>query len=213
MFVLLIFSLSIVYIFMDSLKESYSLPVSEEKDELISFMYYKEDVSLMKEDMFKFIDKIDDSLIPNISFFDENKLSDNYDFLTEFAIDFIMKNSKYYSNDIVSGDTYQYIDSYNNTFSTNKYISRDVIYDITNKVLGREYYYITNEYLKNDELVPLLKLNENNFFMNISEIKSIDVFSGYVNVLVKYDELDYLYKYIFEKKDNILVISNLTIEV
>lgn len=108
-------------------------------------LYDNSDLDSFKRELYNYIDIVDDSLIVNSSFNISDKLNENYDFLTNFAISFILNNEEYY--DIKFGDEYVYRDLYGNEFRTNKYINIDKIYEITNQVFGVKYYYILNDYL------------------------------------------------------------------
>ena len=137
-------------------------------------------------------------------------MNENYDFLTKFAISFILDNSEYY--DIVIGEEYVYYDDYGNEYKTNKYIDVDKIYEITNSVFGVEYYHILNKYLEiNNDMLPLLILEEREFNSKIDSILEIKKYDNYIDVIVRYldNNLDYVYK--LEYIDNRLYISDLSI--
>lgn len=164
-----------------------------------------------KEEIYNFIDLIDDSLIPTATFNMSDKLNDNYDFLTNFAINFILNNEEYYKDNIVVGEEYIYNTEYSN-YTTNKYIDINTIYDITYNVLGKKNYYIVNDYLTiENNLVPLLLIEEYPFFMEIEQIIDIIKFSNNYEILIKYKDIDLTYKYIFEKIDNNYIVSNLEV--
>ena len=168
------------------------------------------DMEILKSNMINFIDLIDDDLIPNTSFNFSSKLNENYDFLTRFAISFILDNSNNY--DIKILDNYIYNDEYGNRYSTNKYVSVDTLYDVTNRVFGVDYYYILNDYLElNNGMIPLIELYNYSLDMNIEEITSINDMGNYLDVVVKYDGIDLDYIYTFDKLDNKLYISNLSV--
>lgn len=189
---------------------SFAKPVIEKKENLDLNLIYSDDVELFEDNIYDFIDLVDNNLITNTSFNISNKLNENYDFLTKFAISFILDNKEYY--DIIEAQTYVYKNEYGDVFTTNEYINIDNIYEITNKVFGVEYYYILNDYIEiENDLVPLLELEEKNFDMSINNIISIDKFSDYIDVIVRYKDnsLDYVYR--LEYVDNRLVISNLSI--
>ena len=189
---------------------SFANPV-EEKDNLDLNLIYSDNLEMFERDIYDFIDLVDNNLIPNTSFNISDKLNENYDFLTKFAISFILDNRGYY--EIIEGQDYVYKNEYGDVFITNEYINIDTIYEITNKVFGVEYYYILNDYLEvENELLPLLEIEEKIFSMNIDNIVSIDKFSDYIDVVVKYkdNDLDYIYR--LEYVDNRLVISNLGIK-
>ena len=163
-----------------------------------------------KEEVYRFIDLIDDSLIPTASFNMSDKLNDNYDFLTIFAINFILNNEEYYKNDIVYGESYVYSNDVN--IKTNKYINIDKLYDVTYNILGKKDYYIVNNYLKvENDFIPLLLVDSYPFIMEIDNVDDVVKFSNNYEVLVKYKDMDMTYKYIFEKNDNGYYISNIVV--
>lgn len=174
---------------------------------------YNTDENIFKNNIYNFIDLVDDSLIPTSSFLQSSQLNENYDFLTNFAILFILNNEDKYIDKITYLDEYVYVDDYGNVYSTNKYVSVETIYEITSNVLGKDYYYIYNEQLsESDELIPLLLIDNYSFFMEIDEIIDIVKFSSGYNVYVSYKDMDYKYVYRLEDNDGQLFISNLSIE-
>lgn len=199
----------VVFTFVIIAGNSFASPI--EDIEILSLsLYDTNDMDKLRIDISNYIRLVDDSLIPNSSFNMSDKLNENYDFLTDFAISFILDNSEYY--DIVEMDEYVYIDQYGNEFRTNKYINIDKIYEITNSVFGVEYYYILNDYIDiEDNMIPLLELEDKDFNSEIDSILDIDKNDDYIDVVVRYmdNELEYLYR--LEYIDNRLVISNLSI--
>ena len=188
---------------------SFAHPIDDVKTISLD-LYNNNDQDSFKNELYNYIDIIDDSLISNSSFVMSDKLSENYDFLTKFAISFILDNEEYY--DITSMDEYIYTDIYGNTFKTNKYINIDKIYEITNSVFGVDYYYILNDYIDiNNDMVSLLELDNREFDVEIEKIVNIDRYDKYVDVVVKYmdNELEYVYR--FEYIDNRLFVSDLII--
>lgn len=189
---------------------SFAMPDTDTYNNFNLELVNSSDMEILKTDIINFIDLIDDNLIPNTSFNFSSKLNENYDFLTKFAISFILDNSNNY--DIKILDNYIYNDEYGNRYSTNKYVSVDALYDVTNSVFGVEYYYILNDYLEpNNGMIPLIKLNDYSFNMNIEEIISMNDMGNYLDVVVKYDGIDLDYIYTFNKLDNKLYISNLSV--
>lgn len=200
------------------LKNSYALNEEElnnldtlNQNNLDITLEYTENETELNNNIYNHINLIDNSLIPTATFNMADKLTDNYDFLTIFAINFILNNEQYYKDEIVIGSEYTYDDGYN-TYTTNKYINLDTIYDITYNILGKNNYYIINDYLKvENNLVPLLLLKNYNFFMELEKIEDIVKFSNNYEVSVKYKDIDLIYKYIFENIDNRLILSNIEI--
>ena len=60
--------------------------------------------------MYNYIDLIDNSLFAMSSFSMSDTLNENYDFLIDFAISFILNNEEQYKDDIIVGEEYVYID-------------------------------------------------------------------------------------------------------
>lgn len=201
----------VMFMFAFITSASFTMPNDMEEEYILNLdLYDNNDSEVLKKDLINYIDLVDDILIPNVTFGVYDKLSDNYEFLTKFAISLILDNSDYY--DIVIGDNYIYRNEYGIEYNTNKYVSIDTIYEITNSVFGIDYYYIVNDYLeiKND-LVPLLEIDEHSFDMNIDSITNIIYNDDYMDVYVKYIDMDIKYIYRFIKKDNRLVISDLIV--
>jgi len=200
--------LGVLIIFLFVVKNSFANPVDEEEFSLL--LQNNSDVEILKRDIFNYIDLVDDNIIPNSSYVMSNKLNENYDFLTKFAISFILDNDKYF--DIVSLDNYVYKDEYGREFRTDKYIDINTIYEITYQVFGVSYYYILNDYLKiENDLVPLIQIDEYDFNMELDKIIDIDILDNYYDVTVKYKDIDLDYIYRFELLDNRLIINNLSV--
>ncbi|MBQ8218991.1 MAG: hypothetical protein IJZ79_04490 [Bacilli bacterium] len=193
-------------------QDSYSIEMDNIND-INLILEDNSDINILKDNIYNYIDMIDDNLITNSSYNMSNILSENYDFLVNFSIAFILNNIDYYEEDIITMNEYTYMDLYGNTYRTDKYISIDTLYDITYNVFGKRYFYIDNEIIKvRDNLLPLLNINSNNIIMNIDNIQVVKINNGY-NVYVKYQELEYKYIYNFINVDNHLVINNVSIEV
>lgn len=173
---------------------------------------YNEDRNILKNDLFNYIDLIDNSLFAMSSFNMSDTLNENYDFLMDFAISFILNNEEIYKDDIVLGDEYVYIDDFGNKYSTNKYVNMELIYEITNSIFGKRDYVVINNYLdiKND-LVPLLLIKDNVSFMDIDNIIDVYLFGNKYNVYVKYKDIDLEYIYVFDKMDERLILNNILI--
>jgi len=191
-------------------KDSFANPVIDRIEEINLILNDIDNEEEFRDELIDYIDIIDDSLISNSTFNISSKLNENYDFLTKFAISFILDNSEYY--DIVMGEEYVYYDDYGNEYKTNKYIDVDKIYEITNSVFGVEYYHILNKYLEiNNDMLPLLILEEREFNSKIDSILEINKYDNYIDVIVRYENnnLDYVYK--LEYIGNRLYISDLSI--
>ena len=143
------------------------------------------DNKILYNNIYNFIDKKDDLLIALSSYELSNTLSQNYDFLKKFAINYIIDNKEYYSDKI----------------KDNK-IDINEVYKITNNIFGIDYFYISDE-----EAIELIK-DDRRFNM---KIKSLDINknNNYVEVIADYSSLKY--KYILFIKEDRLVINNIEV--
>ena len=190
-------------------KGTYS--IDYENNDVVRNLNLKYDKDKLNNNFYNYIDLIDDSVISTSSFVMSDVLSENYDFLTVFAIDFILKHIDDYRSDIVTLDNYTYNDGYND-YKTNKYVSKDVIYGITNDVFGKKDYLIINEYLKlSYDMVPLLLIDKTDFAMELDEIVNVLQRGNNYEVSVKYRDNDLIYKYIFQQVDDRLILKNIEI--
>ena len=208
-FVGVILVVFVIFTFVIISGNSFATPIDDIKT-LSLYLYDNNDRDSFEKELYNYIDIVDDSLIVNSSFNISDKLNENYDFLTSFAISFILDNEEYY--DILVEDEYVYRDLYGNEFTTNKYINVDKIYEITEQVFGVEYYYILNDYINIDgDMIPLLRLEKRDFDVVIDDILNIDRYDEYIDVIVRYvdNELEYVYR--FEYMDNRLVIGDLIV--
>lgn len=175
----------VMFMFAFITSASFAMPNDMEEEYVLNLdLYDNKDSDVLKNDLYNYIDLVDNIIIPNATYEVYDKLSDNYEFLTRFAISLILDNSDYY--DVIIGDNYIYRNEYGIEYSTNKYVNIDTIYEITNSVFGIDYYYIVNDYLdiKND-LVPLLEIDEHSFDMDIDSITNIIYNDDYIDVYVK----------------------------
>ena len=175
-------------------------------------LVYNEDKNIFVNDLYNYIDLIDNSLFSMSSFSMSDVLNENYDFLTNFAISFILENEAIYGEEIILGEDYTYTDSFGNRYTTNKYVDVGLIYDITDRIFGKRDYVIINEQLNTtNNLIPLLLIKDNSSFMEIEGIKDYILFSNRYNVYVRYKDIELEYIYVFENKDDRLVLSNVLI--
>ena len=200
----------VVFLFVSLFRSSYA---KEEDINNISFeLYDNENIEILEDNIRYFIDLVDKDIILNSSYNFSSNLNENYDFLTKFAVSFILNNESYF--DITYGDNYNYIDDYGIQYVSNKYINIQDIYNVTNKIFGINYYYITDDNLIIDnDMVLLVDFDKKDMEMILEDIINIDVFDNYYDVYVKYMNNDLVYVYRFEKTlNNRLYISNLNIE-
>lgn len=199
----------IVFLFISIFRGSYA---NIEMDTIKLDLFYNSDEEIFKDELECFIDLVDEKIIVNSSFNLSNVLNKNYDFLTRFVISFVLYNEEYF--DIIYGDNYIYKDEYGGEYTTNRYISMDTLYDITNKIFGVEYYYVLDRNLVVKEMLALVDLPDNDSEINmiIENINYINMGNGNYDVYVRY--IDYDFDYIYRMNivdDNRMIISNLSI--
>ena len=214
LFVTLIVFLSIPVIVFITHKKTYGFkPETEEKQTINLRLNYDNNKDTLTNNIFEFINLIDNSLFSsmNNNKYDFN-LNENYEFMTDFAINFILNNKNYYSSNIKQLDTFKYeIDG--NIYETNEYVDEDIIYDITNSIFNVKNYYITNDYLKviNNE-DSLIDFN-NKVDMEIEKINEINIIDNSIFVEVSYNNINYFYIYEFNIENNQLFLVNIDVGV
>ena len=196
-----LFIIFMTFIFVSVFRDSYAIV---EEDNIKLDLYNNSNMDILKDEMLEFIDLVDENIFINSSFNMSNKLNENYDFLNNFVISFVLDNSEYF--DI------GYLD-YNTKYNVNSYISMDTFYDITYKIFGVEYYYIIDENIVIEDNILLVRRNNiDEIDMVIEGITKIDIGNGYYDVYVKYIDNDIEYIYRFDiGNDNRLYISNLSV--
>ncbi len=173
-------------------------------------LFYNDDIDILKDDVKYFINKVDDYLLPNSSFIYSDILIENYDFLTNFALDYVINNRTHYNDKIVILDNYNYYDKYHNNKYTNEYINKEEIYKITNMFFGIKDYVILNDNVNIiNDCVSLTDYNESLFKSNINSIE-INNNGEYLNCIVYYESGD-KYNYIFKNNDNVLKLYNVEV--
>ena len=173
-------------------------------------LFYKDDLNELGKDITVYLDSIDDYLIPNSSYLYSDILVENYDFLTNFALDYIINNKEAYIDKIIKLDDYTYYDSHYNELNTNEYIDIEEIYDITYKYFGIKDYSIINDNVSIiNNCVSLSDYTERLFS---SQVKNLDVDKNKDMIIatVSYDSGD-RYKYTFKIINNVLKIYNIEV--
>ena len=177
-------------------------------------LFYKEDNNELSNNIKVYLKDVDYLIYNNSDYTSYNTLSDNYEFMVNFALDYIYLNKDKYKDNIVIKDNYNYIDRYNNRLSTNEYISIDIIYDITYKYFGKKDFIILNN---NVNIIDnYISLSSNKFIIPNLEINNISISKEEDKVIakVKYTNDDNTtYKFIFNNDGEILKISNVEVEV
>lgn len=202
---IIVFIILLLGIILKIVNKSYAYETQSINEEKINLTIMFSDN--LENDLYKYIDFIDNSLIPTANFTYSSQLIDNYEFFTIFAIKLILANPDYFKDEIYTLDMVKY-----NNFETNKYVDIETIYNITNSIFGKKDYIILNDYLKNyDRKIPLLLDDDYNCDMEIEKILDIEEENNLINVSVKYKNLDIIYIYEFINNNNQLLLKNLKV--
>ena len=89
----ILFIIFITYIFVSLFRDSYA---NIEEDNLKLDLYNNSNMDILKDDMLEFIDLVDNHIFINSSFNLSSKLNENYDFLNNFVISFVLDNQRYF---------------------------------------------------------------------------------------------------------------------
>jgi len=205
-FFLLFFAIELLFL----INKIFSYSFAYEYDVDNSVLFYKNDYKELADDIKIYLDNIDDFIIPNSSFLYSDKLVNNYDFLINFALDFIVNNRNYYYENIISYDTCFYINKNGIKNQTNDYVTLKTIYDITNFYFGVDDFVIINDDVCiNNEYISLNDYASNIFNSNIINVSITDNDSA-VEALVSYDSGD-KYLYYFYNDNNVLKLVNVEV--
>lgn len=149
---------------------------------------YFNDKTVMKEELIRYIDNIDNYLIPNTSYNYSSILIENYDFLLNFSLNYIYNNKDKY---------YDYI-------KNNNYVDKNLIYKITTKYFNINYFFIEEENLK-------LKDSTKKFSLKINDVSYVKE-DNYVKVKVIYQN-EFICNYIFICDDkNYMYVYDIEVE-
>ena len=160
-------------------------------------LFYKDNMNELSNDISKFLDEIDNYILPNATYMYSNVLTENYDFLCNFAISYIINNREIFNNDIKMEDN-------------NFYVEKDLIYDITNKYFGiKDFQFINSNQLNKDGLILLEEYNGVLFNNKIVSVNAYKMYQ-YVNADVSYENGDN-YRYIFKNNDGILKLYDVEV--
>lgn len=173
-------------------------------------LFYKDDNVELENDIKLYLSRIDDYLIPNSSYLYSDILVDNYDFLTNFALDYIINNREVYYDKIVELDNYVYYDINYKEKNTKKYIDIEEIYKITDKYFGIRDYSIINDNINiKNNYISLSDYTDRLFSLDIINV-DVSFNDNTVIAIVTYDSLD-KYKYTFKNINNVLKIYNIEV--
>ena len=173
-------------------------------------LFYKEDYNQLKEDIKIYLTNIDDYLVPNASYLYSDILTNNYDFLTNFALDYITFNKEEYQDKITRLNEYTYKNVNNKELITDEYIDIEEIYKITDKYFGIRKYYIINDNVNIlDNYISLSDYTDRVFNKEIKDI-TVSNEGNLIVAKVTYNNDD-IYKYSFKIIDNVLKIYNVEV--
>lgn len=171
-------------------------------------LFYKTNTEELKSDIIKYIGSIDDYLIPNSNFELSDTLKENYTFLVNFAIDYIINNNEKYQDKIVQKESYEYIDRNLNLKNTKDYIEIEEIYKITEKYFGiRDFQILNNDIKIIDNYISLTDYTDMVFELKILKI-DINIKNNQVLATITYENNNE-YLYIFDNEKNLLKINNI----
>ena len=175
-------------------------------------LFYKDNESELTEDIKKYISDIDYLIYNNSEFSTYETLNDNYEFMVNFAIDYISMNKYKYKDNIVLLEPYKYLDKHHNNKVTNEYIDIDTIYDVTNKYFGVKDFTILNNNINIiDKYISLSGTTKNKINLEIDSAR-ISKDNDIITAAIKYkndSETDYIYT--FKINNNILKIYNVEV--
>lgn len=201
----IIISVMIGIIFVSIFKNTYAYDYSNYDYTL----FYKEDKEELTSDIKKYIDDIDYIIYNNSDYSIYDNLSDNYNFMVNFAIDYIIMHKDNYVDRIKVLEDYSYTDVHYNNKITNEYIDIDTIYNITNKYFSVRDFIILNDNVNIiDNYISLSGTSNKKIDL---EIENIDITENdnIVKAFITYKyNSDVKYIYIFTIKDNVLKLYN-----
>ena len=204
-FVIVLLVAVAIYFLYDSLNSSYAYQYHSDYHYKL---FYDEDISSLNDNVYRYVSDIDDDIMVTATYEDSSELFQNYSFLTNFAIKYILSHNDLFVNDIISKEDYKYINSFGEEKSTNDYVSVDVIYDVTDWFFGIRDYYIEDNLLL-DGYVPLRDLSISFFTHTIRDVNSY-IDGEYVKSDILYsDGSKYLYS--FYVVNNVLKIKNVEV--
>lgn len=177
-----------------------------------SVLFYKNDYEALEEDIEIYLSNIDDFIIPNSSFMYSDVLRDNYDFLVHFAIDYVLNNREYYSDDIKELNNCLYIDKRGVDKSAVEYINLDIVYEITDFYFGiKDFTVINDDVCIENNAVSLSDYASDSFEFEITDV-SVTVGELGIRAIVSYNNGE-KYLYYFDNDNNVLKLKNVEVVI
>lgn len=204
----LLMILVVVAIFVVICNSNFTFAYDYSKENTI--LFYDENKEKLEENIELYLSEIDDFLILNSSYEYSDVLKYNYDFLLYFAFDYIFKYEEFYKDKIKVLDKYSYYNNKGNIKDTNKYISLDEIYLITDKYFGiRDFKVVFDNVNVIDNYVSIIDYNEDVFKYQIIDLEVYDK-GNVVDVEVMYKN-DNKFLYTFDVINNVMKINNIEV--
>lgn len=175
-----------------------------------SVLFYKENINELEDDIKVYLENIDNYLVVNSSYSYGDKLTQNYDFLVHFALDYLISNKEYYMNGIKQRDECTYITKEGNFAVTSDYVDIDMMYEVTDFYFGiRDFLIINDDVCRADGYVSLSDYTSDIFELEINDVL-VDVNGNDIDAFVTYDN-DIKYLYSFYNDNNILKLVNVEV--
>ena len=205
---IILIMISSVFIIFNIFKKTYAYDYKDYDYTL----FYKKDKEELASDIKKYIYDIDYLIYNNSNFSVYDRLTDNYEFMVNFAIDYINTHKDKYQDKVVLLETFKYKDNYYHDKVTNEYIDIDTIYDITNKYFGIKDFLILNDNInKIDKYISLSGNTSKDIDLDICSV-DIEELDSVVQASIKYtNDSEANYIYTFRIDNNILKLSNVEV--
>lgn len=207
--ILIILSISLsIFIIFSIFKSTYAYDYSTYDYTL----FYKEDNKELTKDIKNYLSDIDYLIYNNSKFTIYDNLNDNYEFMVNFAIDYILMHKDKYQDNIVLLEPYKYTDNHHNSKVTNEYVDISTIYDITNKYFGiKDFIILNNNVNIINKYISLSGTTNRKINLEIDSI-NINKSNDHLVAVIKYkNDLETNYIYTFIISDNVLKIYNVEV--
>lgn len=169
-----------------------SLAIEEVYYTRTDIINYNSNEEQLYNNIYNFIDTNDNLLIGLSNYETSENLNDNYDYIVDVAINYILDNINNYQNKI-----------------TNNYINIEEIYKITDNFFGKNNFYI--EETENNKIK--LISNTRRFKMNIKNLNIININNNEIKINVEYtnEYTTISYQYILEIIEDKVIIKNIEV--
>lgn len=175
-----------------------------------SILFYKDNYTDLEKDIAIYLEPIDDYIISNSSFIYDESLSNNYDFLINFALDYVKENFDVYSDNIKSYEECIYLNGKGEEYNTFSYVEVNTIYEIIDRYFGvRDFSILNDNVCLRDNYISLSDYSDNLF---LSDIVDVVVSRNEDKMLAEviYSNND-KYLYVFNIYNNVLKLENIEV--